>query len=484
MSITRPIVRPAVRSAVRPIVRSAGALGPGPIPPEAFLVPESKGDAGFWHPEVGYFMTPILFVEDLVLDSMWVGAVVNGFVSITIQVSGAESEQQVFLAIAEQEDFRFRTIIGPVALDATYNLAKFEITTLKANTRYYVRAYDGEKYIFGPPGTFLTPASSAHSFSFATASCASTGADVPIFEELLEKSAAGELGFFMHTGDLHYEDLAVNNEALFQNAYNAVFSSPSQAALWRNLPMFYMWDDHDFGPNDTDRDNPAKEAAIAAYRRRVPHPPLANTDPGDPIYFSWVRGRIRFIVTDQRSERAPKGEFETDDPDQVVFTDEQRDWFFAEMLAAKTANQAICWVCTKPWIAAPLTGADHWGGYAAARAEVAAFISTNDLGPRMFIVSGDMHAIAYDDGTNNDWGGFPVCHAAPLYRSASRKGGPYTAGPFPASGSDMKSQVGILDVTDTGGATIAIRFRGIEVSITPPAVSTIHIDESFTVNPN
>ena len=36
----------------------------------------------------------------------------------------------------------------------------------------------------------------------------------------------------------------------------------------------YMWDDHDYGPNDSDRFSPARDAALSSYRDVVPHFPL------------------------------------------------------------------------------------------------------------------------------------------------------------------------------------------------------------------
>ncbi len=32
-----------------------------------------------------------------------------------------------------------------------------------------------------------------------------------------------------------------------------------------------MFDDHDFGPNDSDENNPSKEASIQAYKDYYPH---------------------------------------------------------------------------------------------------------------------------------------------------------------------------------------------------------------------
>jgi hypothetical protein len=77
---------------------------------------------------------------------------------------------------------------------------------------------------------------------------------------------------------------------------------------------------------------------------------------------------------------------------------------------------------------------------------------------QMFALAGDMHATAIDTGINNQWGGFPIFHAAPIDQSGSTKGGPYTHGPFKPS--STAGQFGVVAVTDQGGPTIQVSFTG------------------------
>ena len=279
---------------------------------------------------------------------------------------------------------------------------------------------------------------------------------------------------------MHYRDISINNESLFHDAYDDVFGATRQNNCWKNLPMYYMWDDHDYGPNDSNKDNPARNAAIAAYRRRVPHPPLAKTGGTDAIYYSFIRGRARFIVTDLRSEREPKGAYPSTDPRQKIFSNQQRDWFFNEMLEAIINGQIIFWINTKPWISSIGDGKDDWGGYHAARQEIVDFIQSNDLVDRIVVLSGDMHALAYDDGTSpNNYGNLKVCHAAPLDQEPRFKGGPYLIGPIAEdSGTDWASQYGIIEVTDINNDSIInVGFQGVIISQT-------NFEESIAIDVN
>jgi hypothetical protein len=96
-------------------------------------------------------------------------------------------------------------------------------------------------------------------------------------------------------------------------------------------------------------------------------------------------------------------------------------------------------------------------------------------GKKVAIVSGDMHALAADDGTHSP-GGIPVFQAAALNQSSSHKGGPYTHGPFPAALAVPVQQYGVMDVVDSG-ATIELQFTGHQVGV-GPVLSYTH---TFTV---
>jgi len=81
--------------------------------------------------------------------------------------------------------------------------------------------------------------------------------------------------FFLHMGDLHYDNIVVNDARVFRKAYDNIFESPAgKALLGMDLPMAYMWDDHDFGPDNSDKTAPGREASLQAYREYVPHYPL------------------------------------------------------------------------------------------------------------------------------------------------------------------------------------------------------------------
>jgi hypothetical protein len=205
------------------------------------------------------------------------------------------------------------------------------------------------------------------------------------------------------------------------------------------VPVDYVWDDHDYGPNDADAAAPSRAAARRAYRQAVPHPPLP-AGPGGAIYHAFTVGRVRVVVTDTRSERTRE----------TMLGAAQREWLLGELRRA-AEHALVIWVNPVPWIDAERPGADTWGGYAAERRLIAETIAARGI-RNLVMVSGDAHMAAIDDGTNSGFatgggGGFPVLHAAALDRRGKVKGGPYSHGTFPGAG-----RFGVVRVEDRGDA--------------------------------
>ena len=80
--------------------------------------------------------------------------------------------------------------------------------------------------------------------------------------------------FFLHMGDMFYGDIKENDVQKYRSEYKRVWGSTTQAALYRNKALVYMWDDHDFGENDSNMMSDSIAAAQKSYQMFVPHHPL------------------------------------------------------------------------------------------------------------------------------------------------------------------------------------------------------------------
>jgi alkaline phosphatase D len=337
------------------------------------------------------------------------------------------------------------------ATDA-FGVAAFVLDGLRDRTRYrYLVSAPGEP---GIEGRFRTFGDGPFSFRVLFASCAGTGSTSPVFTAMREHDA----DLFVHMGDLHYENIGRNEVERFRRAYLDVHRSPTQSALFRSVPIAYTWDDHDFGPNDSDRTSPSRGAALEAYRRFVPHYPLA-ADPGATIHQSFTIGRVVFLVTDCRAGRSPR---RAPEPERTMLGRGQLEWLLARLDEARS-SPLVVWVNSVPWITKrDESTREGWAPFARERERIADHVVRLGLVDRLVMLSGDAHMLAMDDGTHSQYSrlpgaparGFTVAHAAPMDRRPSRKGGPYTHPEVAQNG-----QYGVMDVTDDG-ARVRVSLRG------------------------
>ncbi len=362
------------------------------------------------------------------------------------------------LQVATGSEFQDTLEIDPASIiDAgdLGQLAEYRVEGLQPDTLYHYRWADRQEE--GPFGQFRTMPERAASFTLGFSACAGTGSNHEVFDVI----RSHEPDFFVHTGDLHYEDIATNDVNRFYRAYHDVLlGSPRQNRLFRSMPVAYMWDDHDYGPNNSDSTAPGREAALASYRNVVPHYPAALGEaPDTPVGQAFSAGRVRFIMPDLRSHRTPNSA--PDGPDKTMMGHDQRAWFKEEMLAARDDYALIVLVSGVPWISPDGGHSDSWASFQHERHLISQFMVENGI-DNVVMIAGDAHMLGADDGSNNTYAtvdgvtgpGFPVYHAAALDRGGSVKGGPYSHPTFPGGG-----HFGLLHIEDNG-ERIRATFEG------------------------
>jgi phosphodiesterase/alkaline phosphatase D-like protein len=331
----------------------------------------------------------------------------------------------------------------------------FQVKGLQPNRQYtYAIEVDGNP---GPTGRLHTFADGPMSFRICFASCATTGSNHRIFSTLKNLQPL----LFIHMGDFHYEDIAGNNPPLFRQAIDRVLRSPRQGSFYRSTPIAYVYDDHDFGPDDADGTSLSKPAALRVYQQCVPHYPLSGVDGKvQTIQQAFTIGRIRFLMLDVRSERSPIQN--PDGPNKTMLGKQQLEWLRTELSEARRHYPLVVLVNGVSWITKSTPGSeDGWESYSYERGVIADMIKEAGLVHRLVMLSGDAHMAAIDDGTNSNYAGdrrtgekaFPVIHAAPLDRYPKVKGGPYSHGavaPYRWLRIVKAKQFGLLDLTDDG----------------------------------
>jgi hypothetical protein len=349
------------------------------------------------------------------------------------------------------------------ASEAPAFAARVALTGLDPDTQYYYRIKLDGGAAHAETGAFKTAPTpgTAKTFSVSTASCSDTDSDHAIFGVLEDEVH----DLFLHTGDLHYLNISTDSDELFQSGYHRSIGIPAQNAAYRIKAWDYVWDDHDWGANNSDASSASAPAAQTVYRQLAPHYSIP-AGPEAPIYHAFTWGRVRFIVTDLRSERSANSA--TDNASKTMLGATQKAWFKSELTDARDAGLAIAWVCTSVWPGATANGTDGWRSFNTERTELADFFQDEDLLSRMVIISGDWHALGLDDGTNSNFATTPVGNGPPVLQCAPLDQVP-TSVPFtPSEGyrapESGEGQYALITFTDAGGTSITVTYSGYYVS--------------------
>jgi len=349
----------------------------------------------------------------------------------------------VALKYSTNSNFSGSTTTSPITSDSSTDyLVKFNLTGLTPDTTYYYQAVqDGfDDLSLTASGAvipkFKTSKTGQLDFKMALSSCALSESTSRVFDRIRARNP----DVFVHHGDLHYADIATNDVALKRAAYLSSMQTKVQNNFFRSCPIWYRYDDHDYGTNNSNSSYVGKVASAATVREIFPQVRAVSSG---AIYYATTRGRVRFIQLDTR--------YEKNGPAMLGAT--QKTWFKNELTAAAalidTGELGLVIVDTSiPWIA--LAATDSWSDTEAERTELADHIWSLGLNTNIAFVAGDMHGCAYDDGTNNKYDtsarvGWPVIQSGALDNSGSSKGGPYTSGIFQGGG-----QYSILDIADNG----------------------------------
>jgi len=396
----------------------------------------------------------------LSVKSIWAGALTATSVRVIADTAPATAGT---LKVADNAAMTGPVSIGPVSPTAEGILA-FTVTGLTPDTRYWYLVNDGAD---NPSytGTFRThpgPVGEPASYIFGAAGDAGLTGDGDestitnavsnglVFPTMTAQSLAEDWAWFSHLGDLHYRNITTNDPTLFRAAYDDNFNynlgfnpGARQGTFLRGQAITYIWDDHDFGGNNSDRTVASRPAAQQVYRECVPSYPLADAA---GIYQAWQVGRVLYVATDSRSFRDPNSNPTT--PTKTMLGTAQKTWM--ENLLTTSSAEALVWQSSSRWVG----GTDTWNDFSYERAEMIQMFGDTGWLDRMLFMTADMHSVSICTGPNNPYGRFP------MFMFAGMDAGAWSTGPEYDLGSIAgRRQYGTMRVQDNGH-TIALTGTG------------------------
>lgn len=412
--------------------------------------------------------------------SMVVGAVTDSNARFVAKVDTGP----VRVAVADNAGMAGPIFFGPEDVDAQ-GVAKVEATGLDPDTRFWWQVEDNGVLDTSTTGQLLTdpPLGTIGTFTMGVAGDAGLSPDTPgtgtvlaasrlsnhsIFDTIRSRALAEGWRRFCHLGDLHYYDLGSGDHGItgggslanYRASYDDVLTQPRQHQLYREVSWQYLWDDHDYGPNNSDGTLATKGNAATVFRERVPHYDLAAGAGENPIYHSFVIRRTLFVCADVRYNRSPNTD--PDGPSKTMLGAAQKTWM--DQLLATSNAKFLVWVMPDQWKG---VDTDSWTSFATEQAELVQLFGDRGWLDRMCILGADAHMVALDTGSSSA-GGIPVLHAAAL--DASPTGNPED---FDLGGRAGREQHGSITVDDKG-SRLVVTLTG-WAGTSPPVSHTLTV---------
>lgn len=204
----------------------------------------------------------------------------------------------------------------------SYFIAKFLLTNLSFGTVYTYEVFiDGKKATFPFPLLVKTQdlwqyRKPAPDFTLAMGSCLFV--NDPEFDrpgrgygldagniEILQSIADKKPDVMLWTGDnIYYRDTDFYSKTRLDYRNRQARSLKEIQQVLATAANYSTWDDHDYGPNDSDRSYRLKDDALDLFNEYWFNPSAGEiNNKGVYFYFSW--SDVDFIMTDDRYHRAP-----------------------------------------------------------------------------------------------------------------------------------------------------------------------------------
>jgi alkaline phosphatase D len=195
-------------------------------------------------------------------------------------------------------------------------------------------------------------------------------------------ASRGNFDLFLMLGDNHYGDTTeLERQRLYYTAHR-------QLAGFREIgaqrPVYAIWDDHDFGPNNSDSTTVGKEQSRQAFYEYWANP-VRTAEKEDPaIYHTFERNGVGFFMLDVRWHRTPNNE--PDGATKTMLGATQLAWLKRELQASKARVKIIASGSEWQTYSQP----DSWAKFLTERDALLSWMQQEGIEGVIFL-SGDRH---------------------------------------------------------------------------------------------
>lgn len=325
-------------------------------------------------------------------------------VFISLEVKGARSVALDYWLAGKPETAQTLTQDHLETHPAGGQVVQFRPRLLEMGANYeYSITVDGEKLTLPYPTTFKTTTlwewrTRPPDFSFLVGSCLYI--NDPIYDrpgEPYGKGAetlrlAGDSGadFMVWLGDnWYYREADYSSVSGLWYRAQHTRSTPEMQKLLAAMHHYATWDDHDYGPNDSNWTFEFKDEALKIFQAYWGNPTYGERDnPG--VYTKWFWGDAAFILLDDYYYR-DDSLLNQDTTDKRQWGRRQLEWLKQSLLAAKELEHfTFKFVGNGTQVLQTAVSGSSHQEYRREREELLQFIADNDITGVVFL-TGDVH---------------------------------------------------------------------------------------------
>ncbi|MEY4150551.1 MAG: hypothetical protein RL555_1155 [Bacteroidota bacterium] len=283
-----------------------------------------------------------------------------------------------------------------------FNPVTFTVGGLEPNTTYQYVILANDKPTKAV-GEFTTKKlwqwrEPAPDFSFLTGSCSyfnepaydrpgvPYGKDSSIFESMSKEKAA----FMIWLGDAWYtREVDYFSEWGLWYRASKDRSTPILQPLLKSMTQVGIWDDHDFGPNNSGAAYHLKEASRKVFTSYFPNSSAGENGQGIYTKLSWAD--VDVFMLDDRWWRSADDALDSvqgkPNPEKTMIGRQQLDWLKGALLESYATFKIIA---VGSQVLNPVSPYDRWGRFPAEYQEFIHFLAANPVSGVLFI-TGDRH---------------------------------------------------------------------------------------------
>ncbi len=265
-----------------------------------------------------------------------------------------------------------------------------EITGLVPATNYQYQIWvDGAKAGEGSFSTAPIPHQPVE-FNYLFASCISL--KVSKIQKAWDAILQKDCDFQMFHGDNVYANST--NHSVLWGHHMEQRSIANYAEVLTQTPTYATWDDHDFGPNNSDGSAAGKEESLRLFKDVWANPSYGLPDaPG--VFYTYMWGDVQYFILDNRYHRTKKGS----GPDNTQLGTKQREWLLDGLKNSRAPFKVILSGGSIQ------RGGEKWAEFEVELKTIRNFIRDNKIYGGMF-QGGDVHIVyfkKYDDNAQDEF---------------------------------------------------------------------------------